>query len=101
MIEKKLSYDVHLFICTNTREGKECCSAKGAEALRAEVKDLCKKNGWKGVRVNASGCLGHCERGIAAVLYPAGEWLVELGPEDADKLVGAVESRLLPSNELE
>jgi (2Fe-2S) ferredoxin len=46
------------------------------------------------VRVNAAGCLGQCEQGIAAVLYPKGEWFLNLMPGDAPLLVSAVEKAL-------
>lgn len=39
------------------------------------------------VRVNASGCLGHCEEGITAVMYPQGEWKLNLTPSDTETLV--------------
>ena len=101
MSEKKLGYDVHVFVCTNQKDQGASCGARGGGDLRTTLKDACKKNGWKNVRVNASGCLGHCERGIAAVIYPAGDWFVNLGPSDSQTLVAATESRLLPQTELE
>lgn len=101
MTEKKLDYDVHVFVCTNQKDKGEFCGAKGGAALRSQVKDACQKNGWKGVRINASGCLGHCEMGVAAVVYPAGEWFVGLGVNDTQTLVGAVEAQLIPQGELE
>jgi predicted metal-binding protein len=101
MTEKKLNYDVHVFVCTNQKDTGECCGAKGGAELRSKVKDICKKNGWKGVRINASGCLGHCELGITAVVYPAGDCLVELDSTDSQTLVGAVEAQLLPPGEQE
>lgn len=84
-------YKTHLFICTNApnKEGK--CGSKGAEDLRRDVKEICKDKFGKDVRVNASGCLGYCERGIAAVVYPAGEWLFDLNKKDVDALVHKVE----------
>jgi predicted metal-binding protein len=81
----------HLFICTNSpnKEGK--CGNKNSEDLRAQVKDLCKKQPWsKEVRINASGCLGQCERGISAVLYPEGRWFLDLKATDAEILFKAV-----------
>ena len=85
----------HLFICTNDRgTGKESCAQKGAQELRDRVKEGCKKFPKDQVRVNNAGCLGHCEKGIAAVLYPQGEWLFELKKENAEKLVDLVEKSL-------
>lgn len=84
--------DVHLFVCTNTREVGESCGPLGAAKLRDEVKALCKRPEWKGrVRVNAAGCLGRCHAGIAAVIYPKGEWFESLTGADAGTLVQAVE----------
>lgn len=40
----------------------------------------------KEVRISASTCLGECERGIAAVIYPKGEWFFNLRPTDEDNL---------------
>lgn len=94
MNEKK----AHLFICVNDRgEGaKESCARKGAQDLRDRVKTLCFERGFpKGsYRINNSGCLGPCERGISAVLYPKGEWILDNTPEDAEKLVNLVEQAL-------
>jgi (2Fe-2S) ferredoxin len=38
------------------------------------------------VRISAVTCLGECDFGIASVLYPQGEWNLELRPEDEDKM---------------
>lgn len=89
--------DAHLFICVNEKEGKECCAAKGAAELRDKLKKISKdpNRKWLGrVRVNNSGCLGHCEEGITAVLYPQGKWFTHLDKDDADVLVDAVEEAL-------
>jgi predicted metal-binding protein len=90
--EKNLK--AHLFICTNAREKGESCGQKGSAELRDQVKRICKEKQLKGVRINASGCLGHCEEGITAVLYPQGKWFTELKKDDANKLVSAVEDTL-------
>jgi len=79
-------FDAHLFICTNLKpEGKPSCARKGAEALRSRVKEaaaeLAKEHPERKVRVNASGCLGQCAQGIAAVCYPRGEWLTQLSDD--------------------
>ena len=66
----------HLFVCTNRREnGKSCADAGGAE-IRDALKTKCK--GLDEVRVNASGCLGFCERGVVAVIYPEAKWFFDL-----------------------
>lgn len=92
----------HLFICVNDRgEGKkESCGRKGAQGLKDEVKKICAERGLpKGsYRINNSGCLGPCERGISAVLYPRGEWLLDTTPADAVKLADIVEKAVRGSS---
>ncbi len=96
-----MKLDAHLFICTNEKQGKPCCAARDAAALRDSLKKISKDpaRGWAGrVRVNNSGCLGHCEDGIAAVLYPQGQWFTNLKSDDVELLtevlVDAVEAAL-------
>jgi predicted metal-binding protein len=85
-------YKAHLFICTNKKDGKECCAEKRSENLRKAVKDLAKQKWGKDVRINSAGCLDHCSEGIAAVLYPQGEWFTHLKDtsEDANALIEAI-----------
>jgi (2Fe-2S) ferredoxin len=94
MSEKKHELEAHLFVCTNRRENRECCASKGSEELREKVKKAAKARWGKRVRVNAAGCLGHCEEGIAAVLYPEGRWFVGLSKDDAALLEQALEDAL-------
>ena len=87
--------DAHLFICTNKKERGASCAPRGAVELRDQLKKLCQNSekGWHGrVRVNASGCLGRCEEGITAVLYPQGKWMTSLknDEESARKLESAL-----------
>ncbi|MCM0606202.1 MAG: (2Fe-2S) ferredoxin domain-containing protein [Xanthomonadaceae bacterium] len=86
----------HLFICTNTKTDGESCGAKGSTVLRDAVKKQChmKLGKSKEYRVNASGCLGKCEEGIAAVIYPEGKWFTKLLNTDIEKLVAAVEESM-------
>ena len=78
----------HLFVCTNKPDKPGKCGNKGSEDLRAELKQRCKDAFGKNeeLRINSSGCLGFCERGITAVLYPEGKWFVELSSKDRDRL---------------
>ena len=91
MADKKSSYKTHVFICTNApdREGK--CGNKGSEELRRGLKDICKEKYGKQVRINSSGCLGFCEKGIAAVIYPEGKWHFDLDKRDEKLLLNDVE----------
>lgn len=83
-------YKAHLFICTNSPEKSGKCGGKGAEDLRKDLKERCKNAFGKEVRVNSAGCLGYCERGIAAVIYPQEKWYFDLTKHDADFLFGKV-----------
>ena len=40
------------------------------------------------------GCLGHCEQGITAVLYPEGRWFTHLTTESQTELENAVKGNL-------
>lgn len=84
-----LRLDAHLFVCTNTKQNGASCGAKGSAELRDQLKEWAAKDHpeWRGrVRVNASGCLGQCARGIAAVLYPQGKWMTGLVKDDGAQL---------------
>lgn len=88
-----MSYKTHVFICTNSpgKEGK--CGSKNSDGLRAKVKDLCLQKYGKGsLRVSSSGCLGFCEKGIAAVIYPKGEWLFDLKENSEDLLMAKIDA---------
>lgn len=87
----------HLFICTNSKESGAFCAAKDSKALRDRMKSWVESEHpeWKGaVRINASGCLGHCRRGVAAVLYPEGKWFLQLSGTDDKILQDALEDSM-------
>lgn len=86
----------HLFICTNRPDIEGKCGSKGSEDLRSELKHRCKEVFGKSddLRINSSGCLGFCERGITAVLYPQGKWFHELTQKDGDLLIDEVSKAL-------
>ena len=43
--------------------------------------------GLKRVRINASGCLDHCELGPSVVIYPEGVWYRCETKEDVDEVL--------------
>ena len=95
-------YDAHLFICTNQKAKGTCCADRHGVELRDRLKQLSRDPalGWgKRVRVNASGCLGECEDGVAAVLYPEGRWFTKLGADESSErqLIDAVNEALRKS----
>lgn len=91
-----MKLDAHLFICTNTKKDGSGCASLGSQELRDKVKEACSaRPEWKGrLRINNAGCLGRCEHGIAAVLYPEGKWLLQLKKNDTEKLLEAIENAL-------
>ncbi len=90
----KVGYDTHVFICTNSPDNPNKCGSKGSEGLRRELKEKCQGAFGKSVRINASGCLGYCEQGIAGVIYrnekPA-EWLLQLDAKQTDFIFSKIE----------
>jgi (2Fe-2S) ferredoxin len=83
----------HLFVCTNKKEKGKSCAVSGSLELRESLKKACQdpdKN-WHGqVRINASGCLGRCEEGAVAVLYPQTQWWTGLTAQDAPKILDSL-----------
>ncbi len=94
------SLKAHLFICTSCtykdQNGTES-NPEIAMNLRKEVKNQAvAKHGKQNVRVSSVGCLGTCDHGISAVLYPHNEWHLGLRPEDAPKLIEIIDSKMTP-----
>lgn len=90
-------FDAHLFVCTNKRaSGEASCGMSGGDELRAALKKaVAERPHWKGrVRVNMAGCLGFCEQGVVAVVYPSGKWLTRLKGQDVDACLAAIEAEL-------
>lgn len=80
----------HVFVCTNRRPDgspKGCCASKGGDEVRLALKNALDAAGVKGIRVNQSGCLDACEKGVAVVVYPEGVWYQGVKVEDAPELV--------------
>ena len=88
MENAKSGLGVHVFVCTNKKEGRPCCAAENGEALRAQLKDWSKENpDWKGrLRINASGCLDRCNEGVAIAIYPQNIWLTHASSDDLIEL---------------
>ncbi len=80
-------FQVHFFVCCNQRENGDDCASKGASQLRDDLKKWAREQGLsKKIRINQAGCLGRCERGIAMVAYPQGQWCLDGMPEDLPQL---------------
>ena len=86
-------YLVHCLICTNGGEKPGKCFAKGSLQLLNETKNLVNQLGLKTeIRVNSSGCLGTCEKGISAVIYPQNIWLLNQAQTDQDKVFETIQT---------
>ena len=76
----------HVFVCVNERDEKNprgCCSSKGSLEVMMLLKRTIKQKGISDIRVNKSGCLGCCEKGISCVVYPDSEWYTIPNEKDA------------------
>ena len=80
----------HLFICTKCTYKKEDGTLSLVEegvTLRRNLKNRIRESEYSSqIQVTQSGCLGLCETGISAVLYPEGKWLTGLRAESEDEI---------------
>ncbi len=78
----------HVFVCTNKKANGECCELKGGAQIRKELKAWVDSHpDWrKRIRINQSGCLDHCEHGVAVAIYPQTEFLIDVSATDLDPL---------------
>ncbi|MBE8190414.1 MAG: (2Fe-2S) ferredoxin domain-containing protein [Candidatus Thioglobus sp.] len=86
-----MSYQRHIFFCNNVREdGTACCSQLSAGKLYAYAKDKCRAAGRLGIGkigVSESRCLGKCEFGPVAVIYPDNIWYKYINSADIDEII--------------
>jgi (2Fe-2S) ferredoxin len=85
-----LFYKNHIFICTNVKnEGKCCGNEPISSELIKELKTLVKTSnltGKGGIRISSSGCMGRCEEGPIAVIYPEGQWFKIKDSQEREKI---------------
>ena len=94
---KEPGFKSHVFICTNSPASKDKpkrCGWEGSAELQKNLKAKCAEAFGKDVRVSSSGCLGYCDRGIAAVVYPKTKWLLDLKKDDTERVFQAVKESL-------
>jgi (2Fe-2S) ferredoxin len=91
MKSEKVPFQKTVFVCTNAREGgRVSCGnpGRGGLELCESLKNGVKKLGLKGkVRVARTGCLDLCEQGPNVFLYPDGQWLSGIAPQDAEDIL--------------
>ena len=84
-------YTQHIFFCNNQRQdGKSCCSQLGAKQMYRYAKDKCRADGIMGagkIGISESRCLGRCEHGPVAVVYPDNIWYQYIDEDDVDDII--------------
>ncbi len=87
---KKISSELktHVFVCTNDKAGSKCCERVGGSKVRKELKNWVSEHPeWrKRIRINQSGCLDHCDQGVAVMIYPQNETYVNVSADDLENL---------------
>jgi (2Fe-2S) ferredoxin len=79
-----------MFVCTNQRPpgAKESCGPRESDEFLQRVREcLRQKMLWGQMRAIASGCLGACENGPWAVVYPDDIWYRGFTVDDAEEIV--------------
>lgn len=82
----------HLFLCLNQRppgHPKGSCGTTGAspEVLAKFQEAFEKHQLWGKVFLSKTHCLGPCQFGAVAVVYPEGTWYGRVGVDDVEEIV--------------
>jgi (2Fe-2S) ferredoxin len=85
----------YLFVCVNQRQDddpKGCCSAKGAEEIRAALKEQLKARGLARLAARActSGCLDQCSNGVCILVEPDHFFYGRVTLSDVPEIVEAI-----------
>ncbi len=88
--DKQPYYQIHMFMCVNHRDNARSCAGSNSVALHEYLKKKAREAGLeplRTLRVNKSGCMGRCEHGPTAVIYPLGVWYHYETREDLDEIL--------------
>ena len=85
----------YLFVCVNRRaedDPKGCCSAKGADEIRAALKEQLKARGLARLAARActSGCLDQCSSGVCILVEPDHFFYGRVTLADVPEIVDAI-----------
>lgn len=84
-------YSKHIFFCNNIRpHNQACCAQFNAKKAYQYAKDKCRAQGLLGpgkIAVSESRCLGRCESGPVAVVYPDSVWYQYIDEQDIDEII--------------
>lgn len=89
MKEEKIKTKIEVFVCNN-----EDCKEKGAKDLASKLKKWAKEEHKGEIKVYRSGCLGHCEEGIAVAIFPEKNMLTEVKANDFEQIRDLLEEKL-------
>ncbi len=81
----------HVFVCVQEKpEGVESCAARGSRRfLQALQEEIIAQGLDSQVQVTSCGCLGLCDHGPTALVYPEGIWYRGVKAEDAREIVSS------------
>ncbi len=83
-------YKKHIFFCTNIKkDGTGCGSICSQDMQSLAKKHLQNTDNWgEGkARASKSACLGRCELGAVAVIYPESTWYTYIDEKDVAEIV--------------
>ena len=83
-------YKKHMFFCTNIKkDGTGCGKICSQDMQSLAKKQLQATDNWgEGkIRVSKSACLGRCELGPVAVVYPEGIWYTYIDQQDVEEII--------------
>ena len=81
---KVRGYEAHVLVC-----GDGDCKKRGSKDVRKALKaELRERGRVRDVRIDSVECLGLCQHGANAVVYPDGVWYLGLRDEDVPEIVG-------------
>ncbi len=83
---KPLPYKRHIFICTGSKCAPETSPAL-YQQLKARLKELNLQQEPDRVLRSQCHCLGICEGGPLAVVYPEGVWYHHVTPEKLERII--------------
>ncbi len=94
MKKETKDYKVHLFVCTNHKEGRDNCANVGGAEVCDKLKKWAKEHHSSDVKVTRSGCLGKCSEGVAMVMHPQQKWLTEVSLDDVEEVKKYIKKKL-------
>ena len=81
----------HILICTHQRppdHEKGCCVDRGGKDItQAFREEFEARSLWGRFKLNTTSCLGVCEFGPSALVYPEGVMYGKLTPEDVPRII--------------